>query len=223
MDLRILYEDNHIIVCDKPQGISSQSDKTTDYDMVNRLKNYLFEKEEEKGIPYIGLVHRLDKPVGGIMVFAKTPYAAKELSRQVQNRTIKKYYHTIITDDLSEQIGKEPVLLTDYLVKDGKNNISGIADKTDKRGKKAQLMYQVLKVDKSKNRSLLEIELLTGRHHQIRVQMAEHFGGILGDSKYNEANQEVKNICLYAVRLQFQHPKTKKEMEFSVETPEWEL
>lgn len=224
MDLNILYEDSQIIVCEKPQGVPVQSDRTTDYDMVNQLKNYIYEKEGA-GLPYIGLVHRLDRPVGGVMVFAKTPAAAKELSRQVQERSMKKFYHTMINGDLSEQLKDGPELLSDYLVKDGRSNLSRITSEKDKNAKKAQLKYKILKILKEKELSLVEIELLTGRHHQIRVQMAEHLGGIVGDTKYNKKYREVggfHRICLYAVRLEFHHPKTKKAMSFSVNPPDWE-
>lgn len=223
MNLNILYEDDQIIVCEKPQGVPVQSDKTTDPDMVNQLKNYIFEKEE-KGVPYIGLVHRLDRPVGGVMVFAKTPQAVKDLSKQVQDRSMNKYYHALVYNDLSGEINGEPKILTDHLVRDGRSNLSKVTGENEKSAKKAQLKYQVLEVLKETGYSLIEIELLTGRHHQIRVQAAKHLGGIIGDTKYNKTSQEItgyRKICLYAVRLEFYHPKTKKRMCFLAETPNW--
>ena len=183
MKLQILYEDMYILVCIKPSGVPSQSDKTADFDMVNRLKNYLYEKGDCKGQPYIGVVHRLDRPVAGVMVFAKTPFAAGELSKQIQRKEFCKKYFAVITADLSEKMGQEKQLLTDYLVKNGRTNLSSITTEKDKNGKKAQLYYTVKSV--INNLSLVEVELLTGRHHQIRVQMKANLGGILGDTKYN--------------------------------------
>lgn len=221
--ITILYEDKQIIVCEKPCGVPSQSDKTGDFDMVNRLKNYLFEKEETKGEPYIGLVHRLDRPVGGIMVFAKTPLAAKTLSEQVRNKTFQKWYLAVVEKDLKEIEGKEKILLTDYLVRDGRNNLSKVTTKENKNAKKAELYYQVLQV--KDGLSLVRVELLTGRHHQIRVQLSAHLGGLYGDTKYNVAAKEKKGwqqIALYASEISFLHPKTKEKMCFKKE-PEGEV
>ena len=192
MKLQILYEDMHILVCVKPSGVPSQSDKTADFDMVNRLKNYLYEKGDCKGQPYIGVVHRLDRPVSGIMVFAKTPFSASELSKQIQQKQFCKKYLAVVTSDLSNKLGEDKELLTDYLVKNGRTNLSSITTEKDKNGKKAQLYYNVKSV--KENLSLVEVELLTGRHHQIRVQLKEHIGGIWGDTKYNiDAREQNKN------------------------------
>lgn len=214
MTFRILHEDSHIVVCEKPPGVPSQSDKTGDYDMVNGLKNYFYEKEPEKGQPYIGLVHRLDRPVGGIMVFARTPFAAKNLSEQSRMRQMKKRYLAVLTGELSETPG-EPVLLTDYLVKDARTNLSRVSSEKDKNAKKAQLYYKVLGV--RDGLTLVEVELLSGRHHQIRVQLSKHMTGIWGDTKYNPAYQKKDGfykLALYACQLEFSHPKTKKQMNF---------
>ncbi len=244
MKLEILYEDSQILVCVKPSGVPSQSDKTADFDMVNRLKNYLYEKGDCKGQPYIGVVHRLDRPVAGIMVFAKTPFAAGELSRQIQKKQFCKKYLAVVTANLEQKLGKEKELLTDYLIKNGRTNLSFVTTEKDPNGKKAQLYYTVKKV--KDNLSLVEVELLTGRHHQIRVQLKTHIGGIAGDTKYNaelmETNRDGSNtgsmeqtargaavnlenltvgkktdwkeIALFAYHLEFIHPKTKKKMVF---------
>lgn len=248
MKLQILYEDSQILVCIKPSGVPSQSDKTADFDMVNRLKNYLYEKGDCKGQPYIGVVHRLDRPVSGIMVFAKTPFAAGELSKQMQKKDFCKKYLAVVTADLSDKLGQEKELLTDYLVKNGRTNLSSVTTEKDPNGKKAQLYYTVKNV--KDNLSLVEVELLTGRHHQIRVQLKNHIGGIAGDTKYNaeaenscvnnaekdknnifdgesvdKAVSQQKNvwkeIALFAYHLEFLHPKTKKKMVFE-EMPEKE-
>lgn len=217
MKLTILYEDNDIIACEKLSGIPVQSDRSMDMDLVNALRNYRHENEPDRE-PYIGLVHRLDRPVGGVMVFGKTPFATKELNKQIQNRQVKKTYLCVVTKDLSEQLGKDKVLLTDYLKKDAKNNRSMVVPETDKNGKKAQLYYQVKKVENGL--SLLEVELLTGRHHQIRVQMAAHLAPLWGDTKYNPQAKEEKGwkqIALFSNSFTFTHPKTKKSMTVSLE------
>ena len=225
MEPAILYEDPHIIVCEKPEGILTQSDRSLAPDMINILKNYLYSRNKAAGEPYIAAVHRLDRPVGGIMVFAKTPFAAGELSRQVNDRSMTKKYLAVVCSDLSGQINRERVLLTDYLVKDGRSNLSKITDPSDKKGKKAELYYSVISVQ-TKNEaplSLLEIDLLTGRHHQIRLQTSVHLGGIYGDTKYNplfhvpsDTNKKTEwnKLALYSCSLTFRHPKTKKELTF---------
>lgn len=215
MEVQILHEDEQIIVCVKPAGVPSQSDKTSDYDMVNYLKNYIYESDGAKGQPYIGIVHRLDRPVEGIMVFAKTKEAAKELSIQIQKKQFYKKYIAILTKEFPEMVGQEKQLLTDYLVKNGKTNLSSITTKNNPNSKEAKLYYTVKKV--KDGLSFVEIELLTGRHHQIRVQMKEHLSGIWGDSKYNEEFVEQgkwKQIGLVSYYLEFFHPKTKKKMQF---------
>lgn len=217
MDINILYEDKDIIACEKKSGMPVQSDRTMDMDLVNALRNYRHEKEPDRD-PYIGLVHRLDRPVGGVMVFGKTPFATKELNKQIQNRKVKKTYLCVVTKDLSDEIGKEKVLLSDYLKKDARNNISMVVPKSDKNGKKAELFYQVKKA--ADGLSLLEVELLTGRHHQIRVQMAEHVAPLWGDTKYNPKSMEEKGwqqIALFSNSFMFCHPKTKKEVRISLE------
>lgn len=217
MNINILYEDNHILVCEKPAGVPVQSDRSMDMDFVNMLKNYRHEKEPGKE-PFIGLVHRLDRPVGGVMIFGKTPFATKELNKQIQSQQIKKTYLCVVTKNMSHDTEKEPVLLTDYLKKDAKNNTSLVVPQSDPGGKKAQLYYQVKKV--TGDLSLLEVELLTGRHHQIRVQMAAHVAPLWGDTKYNPASQKEqgwKQIALFSNSLTILHPKTKKSLTFSAE------
>ena len=217
VELNILFEDNDIIVCEKPSGIPSQSDKTGDYDMVNRLKNYLFEKDPKKGEPYIGLIHRLDRPVGGIMVFAKTPLAAKRLSESVRGNDMKKRYLTVLNYDGTKELSNEPKQLVDYLVKDARTNCSRITSQNDKNGKRAELFYQIKEV--KEGCSLVEVELMTGRHHQIRLQMATHLGGIWGDTKYNPMFQDkvgFSRMGLYAYQLEFTHPITKRKVNFTL-------
>jgi 23S rRNA pseudouridine1911/1915/1917 synthase len=218
MDINILFEDQSIIVCEKPVGVPSQSDKTGDFDMVNRLKNYIYEQDPQKRQPYVGIVHRLDRPVGGIMVFAKTSAIAKDLSEQIRKKEIKKKYLTVLSRDLSGALQQEKKILEDYIVKDGKTNLSKISVAQDKNAKKAELYYKVLEV--KENLSLVEVELITGRHHQIRVQMTENVAGLWGDTKYNPQFQKEKgwsNIALYAYYLEFDHPKTNKRLIFDLQ------
>ena len=208
-DLKILYEDNHIIVVEKKPNIPSQADKTEDIDMLTIVKKYIKEKYQKPGNVYLGLVHRLDRPVGGIMVFAKTSKAASRLSNQVRTKTFKKKYLAVVDGKLD--IKEET--LEDYLYKDERNNISKVVDKNKKNSKLAKLDYKVLKYNEIKNLSLLEINLHTGRHHQIRVQLANFGHSIFGDQKYGTRGQG-KQIALWAYELSFEHPTTKEIMTF---------
>lgn len=224
MNLEILQEDNHIIVLRKPAKIPVQSSRIGVKDMVSMLKNYLFEKNPDQGEPYLGVIHRLDQPVEGILVFAKTPFAAKELSRQLQAGSMDKYYLAVICNDHEEELEGKIVkgkikegYLEDYLLKDGRNNISKVVPKGTPNSKLAKLSYKVLVREEKK--SLVEIELLTGRHHQIRVQMANAGMPLWGDTKYNAAfshNAKWTQIGLCSYKLRITHPKSKKVMEFSV-------
>lgn len=218
----ILYEDNFILVCEKPAGLPSQSGKTAEPDMVSLLKNYLYEKYPGKGEPYVGIVHRLDCPVGGVMVFAKTSSAAGHLSEQIKNGKIEKKYLAVLCADLSADLPNAKasfISLTDYLAKDARSNLSKITSPNDRSSKKAKLLYRVLAVLPAEDPalSLAEIELITGRHHQIRVQMSAHTGAIWGDTKYNNLFRERGkwfDLALYAYSLTFQHPDTKKLLSF---------
>ena len=216
MNLRILHEDEHVIVCYKPAGIATQTAKMGAQDMESLLKNYLYKKE--KKMPYLAVIHRLDQPVEGVLVFAKTPFAAKELNKGMQGAGFGKYYKAVLCGVPKEQ----KATLTDYLVKDGKTNTSRVGKKEEAEAKKAVLSYEVLKQEKDK--SLVQVKLETGRHHQIRVQMAHMGCPIWGDTKYNSSesvDKSWKNIALCAYHLEFIHPKTKKKMVFEIQ-PEGE-
>lgn len=207
--LKILYEDNHIIVAEKPPNIPSQSDKTEDEDMLTIIKQYIKEKYNKTGNVYLGLVHRLDRPVGGVMIFAKTSKAASRLSEQVRNKTFKKEYLAIVDGKIDQQKG----ILEDYLLKNQANNISKVVKENTKNAKYAKLEYEVLKYNEEINLSLLKILLHTGRHHQIRVQLS-HFGhSICGDQKYGTRGRG-KQIALWAYQLTIEHPITKEKMSF---------
>ena len=216
MNLRILHEDEHVIVCYKPAGIATQTAKMGAQDMESLLKNYLYKKE--KKMPYVAVIHRLDQPVEGILVFAKTPFAAKELNKGMQGAGFGKYYKAVLCGVPKEK----KAILEDYLVRDGKTNTSRVAAKDEKEAKKAVLSYEVLKQEAEM--SLVQVKLETGRHHQIRVQMANMGCPIWGDTKYNtskNADKSWKNIALCAYHLEFIHPKTKKKMIFEID-PEGE-
>ena len=219
MKIPVLFEDDTLIVCVKPQGVPSQADKSNDEDVVNYFKSYIYDKEELNEEPYLALIHRLDRPVGGIMVLAKTQEAAANLSDQVQDGKMIKYYQAILTGELPDEYGT----LEDYLIKDSKTNTTKVVNKGTKGAKRAVLDYEVLDVFET-NEGILSyvlIQLVTGRHHQIRVQMANQGAGIWGDTKYNPRFQKVKRkyqqIGLYATRLEFEHPATGENMVFKQE------
>lgn len=209
-NLKIIYEDNHIIVVEKIPNIPSQADKTNDTDMLTIIKQYIKIKYNKPGEVYLGLIHRLDRPVGGVMVFAKTSKAASRLSEQVRNKIFRKQYLVIVDGKME----KEHEVLEDYLLKNERTNISKVVDEKTKNAKFASLEYDVIKYDKELNLSVLKINLHTGRHHQIRVQLANREHSIYADQKYGTRGRG-KQICLWAYSLTIQHPITKEEMMFT--------
>ena len=207
--LKVIFEDNHILVVEKIPNVLSQQDKTEDPDMLSLCKEYIKEKYNKPGNVYLGLVHRLDRPVGGVMIFAKTSKAAGRLSDQVREKVFRKKYLAVVDG----KIEKEKGILEDYLYKDERNNISKVVKEGKKNAKKASLDYEVLFYDEVKNLSLVKVNLHTGRHHQIRVQLS-HFGhSIFGDQKYGTRGQG-KQIALWAYKLTIKHPITKEEITF---------
>lgn len=258
---RILYEDNDIIVCHKAAGIATQTARVGQADMVSEIINYLTraaqgEKDtqneqripgvngqsrnrDSRPTPYIGIVHRLDQPVEGILVFAKNKQAAAELGRQITENRMEKYYCAVVCGREFEKSGE----LIDYLLKDGRTNTSRIVPPEVKDAKRAVLEYEIseetslseyalgrmisertAESDKSPYRiALAKIRLHTGRHHQIRVQMSHAGMSLLGDYKYADAEtlkiseqMKVKEIALCAYRLSFKHPRTGKKMQFQI-------
>ena len=188
--LNVIYEDNHIIVVEKPVNIPSQGDKTGDIDMLTLVKRYIKEKYNKPGEVYLGLVHRLDRPVGGVMVFARTSKAAARLSEQVRNKDFKKKYLVIVDGKFEKNKGT----LEDYLLKNEKTNTSKVVKEGTKNAKLAILDYEVLKYNEEINLSVVKVNLHTGRHHQIRVQMANAGHSICGDQKYGTRGRG-KQIC----------------------------
>lgn len=216
---KILYEDNHIIVVVKPHNVSVQEDESKDMDMLTIIKNFLKVRDNKPGNVFLGLVHRLDRPTGGVMVFAKTSKAAARLSAQLKTKQMHKTYLTVICGKPQQASDQ----LTTYLKKDEKTNTVSIAPKLEEGAKQAILNYQVLctkvfeESNKDVNLSLLEIDLVTGRSHQIRVQMASQLNApVYADFKYGDKAHK-GNLALWAYKLEFVHPTTKQNMVFKVE------
>ena len=211
--LNVLYEDNHIIVALKKPNILSQSDITKDTDMLSLVKEYVKEKYNKPGNVYIGLVHRLDRPVGGIMVFARTSKAAKRLNEQIKNHEFSKTYIAVLDGHLENKTGE----LTNYLYKDEKLKKSFVVNKTHDKAKLSKLEYEVIGYYKDK--TIVKVNLITGRHHQIRVQFKNIGYPLLGDQLYGNKNK--MQIRLFAYKLEFKHPTLKNKMTFKI-LPKWE-
>ena len=215
-DLNTVYEDNHIIVVVKPQNVPSCPDGTGDKDMVSIVKEYLIDKYDKKGDAFVGLVHRLDRPTGGVMVFAKTSKAASRLSEYIRNDEAEKKYLAVTVGAPREKIKFE---LTHYLKKDPIKNIVRIEPMATEGVKKAVLDYNTIATSDN-NLSLLSVRLHTGRAHQIRVQLNAIGNPIFGDQKYGQGKSPVGfNLALWAYELKFPHPTTKETLVFRVYPP----
>jgi 23S rRNA pseudouridine1911/1915/1917 synthase len=208
MVLNVIYEDNHILVVEKPAGILSQGGYLDLDNIMDIVKAYLKEKYQKPGKVFLGLVHRLDTNVGGLMVFAKTSKAASRLSADIRNLNFEKKYMAVVRGALKED---STIELIDYLDKDEINKIALIKDELS--GKKSVLRFKVLKNED--NLSLIDIELETGRFHQIRCQLANYGHPIYNDYKYNPKDQGY-NLGLYAYRLGFNHPISKERLTFTL-------
>ena len=203
--MNIIYEDNHLLVVDKPVNVPMQEDSSKDKDLLTMGKVYIKDKYNKPGEVYLGLVHRLDRPVGGVCVFAKTSKAASRLSKQVSDHTLAKTYLAVVEDNGLKDFGH----LEDYLLKDTKTNMV----KVDPRGKLAILDYEVLK--RKDNLALVKIKLKTGRSHQIRVQFSSRNHALWGDQRYNRNAKKGQQIALHAYQLKLIHPTTKEKMLFT--------
>ncbi len=225
--LHVFYEDEHMIVCYKPAKIATESSKIGTPDMISILKNYINQSSGRTGNSYLAVIHRLDQPVSGILVFAKTPFAAKELNRQLTAHKFGKYYLALV----SKAPEKQEAALEHYLVKDARSNTSRICSPHTPGAKFARLSYKILtdqtdffstdrySSDSESSPTVLEIHLDTGRHHQIRVQLAGIGCPIVGDTKYNPASSHMhtwQDICLCAYKLSFYHPVTRRPMHFEI-------
>ena len=214
----ILFEDKDILICRKPAGVATQTKRLGQQDMESLLKNYRAKKGEQ---PYIGIVHRLDQPVEGVMVFAKNQQAAAHLSKQVQDRVIGKYYYALSVQEMDPYNAEG--ILEDYLVTDKKTNFTKAVDEDElkkqgqefpKDAKYAKLEWKRIKTLQDK--TLFDIKLHTGRQHQIRVQMANAGCPLIGDSKYGEAGER-EQLALCSYKLEFEHPTKKIPMKFEIQ------
>ncbi len=211
---RVLFEDNHLIVVNKLPSEIVQGDKTGDETLLDEVKQYIKVKYNKPGDVFLGLVHRIDRPVSGAVIFARTSKALARMNEQIKNREIRKIYWAIVKERPKQTEAK----LTHWLIKNPKNNKSTAFD-TEKQGtKKGELSYKL--IDQSKDFYLLEVELHTGRHHQIRAQLAKIGCVIKGDLKYGagRSNKDA-SISLHARKLIFTHPVTKKEHSIIAKPP----
>lgn len=203
-NLNVLYEDNHIIVVEKQPNVLCQSDYTKDLDLLTIVKDYIKEKYQKPGNVYIGLVHRLDRPVGGLMVFARTSKAASRLSMIIQDHEMTKEYLLVCHGNLDDS-----GIMEDYIEKkDTKSIIT-----TKEKGKYSKLEYKVL--ERKNNLNLVKVNLITGRHHQIRLQFASRNNPLYGDQLYGM--QDKKQIALFAYHLRFKHPVKDEIMDFKMQ------
>lgn len=205
-------EDDSILVIHKHAGIAVQHAGSGVMDLEHQLLNYLAGKGVRR-IPYLAVIHRLDQPVEGILVFAKNQQAAKRLNQQIQRNRMKKGYVAVV----ERAEGKQEGQLTDYLWKDGKKNSSMIVSSDRPGAKRSELSYRILKKQPDTGRAVVRILLKTGRHHQIRVQMSHAGMPLCGDRKYNPYCRQDENLALCADHLSFEHPLSGKRLEFHVE------
>ncbi len=213
----ILYEDNHILVVLKEQNLASCPDETGDDNLLDLLKEYLKVKYQKQGNVYLGLVHRLDRPTGGVMVYAKTSKAAARLCAQMKEGDFEKRYLTVLVGCPNEREGR----LTNYLKKNTVNNTVYLSTQGTDGAKAAVLDYRIL--EERGQYALAEIKLHTGRSHQIRVQMAGVGHPVFGDVKYGGEKAQKGKLALWAYSLSFTHPVRKERMRFMAEPPAGEI
>lgn len=213
-DLDVIYEDNHLLAVNKPINVLSQADTTEDCDMISICKEYVKVKYKKPGNVFIGLVHRLDRPVGGAMVFARTSKGASRLSEQVRTRSITKVYRAVVYGKV-EKSGT----FVDYLYKQKKDNMVMVVEADHRDCKLAELSYKRLEYDKKEDLSLVEISLKTGRPHQIRVQFASRNHPLYGDQRYSNVSVRGEQIALWSHKVGITHPTKKEPMEFVSNVP----
>lgn len=211
-DIPILFEDNHLLVVSKPAGLLSQEDYTGEPDVLTLCKKYIKKRYDKPGNVFLGLVHRLDRPVGGVMVLAKTSKAASRISEQIRKRSVKKRYLAVVN-------GQPPAngFLEHHIIKDEKTNTVKTVKKPVKNSKPAQLSF--LKLEQNEDLALLEMNLITGRSHQIRIQLAEAGTPIVGDQKYGK-DRSGSDIALFAYSFEVEHPTNKERKKFSTSIPD---
>jgi 23S rRNA pseudouridine1911/1915/1917 synthase len=221
-NITILYEDNHLLGVEKPPNIPVQEDISGDGDLLTYLKQYIREKYNKKGEAFLGLVHRLDRPVGGAMIFARTSKAASRLSEQIRTRQVKKIYIAVVEGLFQNSTGT----YHHYLVKNRENNTVRVADKNTADSQEAILHYQVLA--EREGISLVRIELETGRPHQIRVQFSHSGHPLMGDEKYGKTNGKspTKHLALWSCQITFKHPVKDEIIHIESRPPQcypWDL
>ena len=210
--VKVLYEDNHIIVAIKPAGVLSQSDGSSAPDMLTILKAYIKEEYSKPGEVYLGLLHRLDRPVSGVMVFARTSKAASRLSEQIRTRKVEKIYRCIVNGVLEGE-GR----LENFISKDEDRNIVTVIDEEKPGFKASYLDYKALA--SKEGLTMVEVKLGTGRSHQIRAQMAHSGYPLIGDQKYGDKDKRCKDIALEAYKLSFEHPVKREFITFEAPLP----
>ena len=210
--IKIIYEDNHLLVVEKPCNLAVCEDESQDLDLLNMLKDDLVKRFDKPGDAYLGLVHRLDRPVGGVMVFAKTSKAASRLSKQITNHEFVKQYHAVVCGYI-----KESGTLVDYLYKNKKTNTVNVCDKNHKDAKFAQLDFET--IQRRDDMALVKVNIKTGRSHQIRVQFSSRNSPLYGDQRYNKKAVVKQQIALWATSLTITHPVTKERMTFYSDLP----
>ena len=215
MEEQIVYEDNHLLVINKKVGQLVQGDKTGDESLLELIKNFIKKRDGKPGNVFLGLVHRIDRPTSGLVIYAKTSKALSRLTQMVKNREIRKTYWAVVTKEMIPQSQR----LTHFLKKNEKNNKAIVFPKATDGAKEAILTYHVIK--NLDNYLLLEIDLETGRHHQIRAQLSKIGVPIKGDLKYGAARSNPDGgINLHARKLEFIHPVTKEKVEITAPIPQ---
>ena len=204
--IKILYEDNHLIAVLKPINVPTQKDSSHDIDMVSLVKDYLKKKYNKPGNVYLGLLHRLDRPVSGVLLFAKTSKAAERMTKEIKNHNVRKTYYAVVEG----KVDKKGTFI-DKLLKDEKTNFVRVSDK----GKEAKLEYELICY--KNNYSLVKINLITGRSHQIRVQFSSRGYPLYGDQRYNKKDKN--QIALFSSSIEFTHPVTKEHLTISYNLP----
>lgn len=209
--MKIIFEDNHLLVVEKAVNVPMQEDESKDLDLLNMAKNYLRDTYQKEGNVYCGLVHRLDRPVGGVVVFAKTSKAAARLSDSMRKDSWHKKYEAIV-------VGKLPyyTVLKDYLSKNEKTNMTSVVAKD--KGKYAELSFEL--INSNNDLHHISIDLKTGRSHQIRVQFASRNCPLWGDQRYNKNAKVGQQIALWACELSFPHPISKEQLTFTSNPPQ---
>lgn len=215
-EIEILFEDNHLLAISKPAGVLSQEDRTGNPDVLTLCKEYLKREYNKPGNVFLGLLHRLDKPVSGVMLLAKTSKAASRISEQIRNQKVKKTYLTLVEGNAPEN-----GFLTHFLIKNKSTNTTTVTAKNTPGAKESKLTFE--KIGFTSNRSLLKVNLITGRAHQIRVQLAHYGFPVTGDKKYGRSSKE--GICLHAFEIEIVHPTLNEVVRFGSKPPksfDWE-